>query len=388
MVAMPKNVLAVSLGEIQVFRTEANMFHGEIPIALTDGEKVNKIMVSTGNRTNYSKELGAEFDASIVEDGEQKFLVITGKNPQETPFFTLLVSVDLTNRTVSRNYPVQFDGQITPLPPRKLEVSSVEMTKKNTEKMATTVIPSTAVKIWERYLLWWVAGGVLAVILFWIWWKQGSQSDEDLLILAREEKAKLPVESWETLLAADEEAEPGAVPQMDRASSVSTQKSQKEPQIDESKPDTEEIFTDDSAANLLKSVVEPAKLTSKTPKVAPQVEPTIDPVVAQPKPQAVKLTKPKPAPKKQITPPSVVGTPKPAPKPSKSKPSGRLSASIMKASSTSKSSKAPTANKDATTENEDTEESTKNLSIEAVMSSLVQVLDDKNKKNQKTPPAK
>ncbi|MBF0444807.1 MAG: hypothetical protein HQL68_04405 [Magnetococcales bacterium] len=402
MVAVPKNVLAVSLGEIQVFRTEANMFHGEIPVILTGDEKINKIVVSTGNRTDYAKELGAEFDASVVNDGKQKFLVITGKNPQETPFFTLLVSVDLGGSTLSRNFPVQFDGQITPLPPRKLPVSTISTTTKATSG-ALSVKTTNVEKSWERYLLWWVVGGVLGVVLFWIWWRKGTISDEDLLIIAREEKAKLPVESWETLLAADEWAEPGAVPKMEQAHSTSKQTSQK------SEPDTEAIVKGDQPVNIPQPAPESAP--ESAPKSAPEPLPqptqsvpaatqtqSVDKTVAA-KGQAVKLPKPTSAPVETATTPQVaaipkpaivapeptsappeVATPKPAPKPAKPTSSGRLSAVIMQGGG-AKATPSLVIKKDATNDVKVTDNSGEDLSIEAVMSSLEKMLDDKNKKN-------
>jgi hypothetical protein len=407
MVAMPNNVLAVSLGEIQVFRTEANMFHGEIPITLVGEEQIKKIMVSTGNRTNYAKELGAEFDATIVSDGDQKFLVITGKTPQEIPFFTLLVSIDMGSSTLSRNFPVQFDGQITPLPPRKLSVSTVAGVKITAKNIDLAAKPTTDDSSWEGYLLWWVGGGVLGFVLFWIWWRQGTLSDEDLLILAREEKAKLPVESWETLLAANEGAEPGAVPEMEQA--PATEKSQIVAKTEKNEPDTKVVVKEDQAANSHKSAPQPVKQPVEVEPEAPQqkteivlkallkatetgsaatkAKPAV-PVVAEEK--AVKLPKPKPVPPKPTTPPKVVNIPKsapekpvqtsipkPAPKTSKPASSGRLSPVIMKGGSDK-----PTAEikKDVISDVMVADDNSDDLSMGATMSSLEQILDDNSKK--------
>ncbi|MBF0382445.1 MAG: hypothetical protein HQL69_15600 [Magnetococcales bacterium] len=463
-VAMPNNVLAVSLGNIEVFRTEANMFHGEIPITIAKDEKIKNIMVSTGNRTDYAKVLGGEFDASVVKDGEQNFIVITGKTPQETPFFTLLVSVDIGNKTLSRNFPVQFDGQITPLPPRKLSVSKVGIEKKSVTAMDITAKTEVIGSSWEKYLLWWVAGGVLAVVLFWIWWKQGKINDEDLLIIAREDKAKLPDDNWDTLLSNEDESELEAEPEMELSkltdepvvqntakdkqdrlnvksvikdepaavAHVHTTTPTKQPEVKEQpappqpapqpvKQPVEKVQTTPQPAKenikieqkTPKPVKQAVKIVQKIPKtvkqktekappipkqtknVAKMVVAKADPktdkkpviskkeVVAKPvveEQRGVQLPKPKQVEVKEKM-PEVVSTAKPSPKPRKATSPGRLSPVIMQGDGNKPPS--PVVKKASATDLAIAAEldNKEDLSIEAVMSSLEKVLEDKAKTN-------
>ncbi|MBF0358520.1 MAG: hypothetical protein HQL70_07915 [Magnetococcales bacterium] len=328
MVVLPNFGSAMTMGDIKVYNKDPNLFHGEVPITLEPSEKISKISVTTGNRTDYAVELLGKFKSMVVDDDGQKILVITGRAPQEVEFFTLLVSIDLGGRTINRNFPVHMDGLITPLPPRKLseavslKVEPVELAVKSRAEQNSGD--------WLWPLLWWVVGAVLAVMLFWIWWSQGLRSDEDILIKARESRSKLPSESWESLMSNDDEPDAAAthvdeVPAMEELDQLH-------------KREVEILAAERSEINLFEA------------------------------PQEVKVEEP-------VAPDPVVKHPAPPPSPPAAKSSGRLSIAVMQGHAAKPLSPPPTGKNLIGVE--DFED--KDLSIGSVMHSLEQVLDDKNR---------
>ncbi len=324
-VALPNFGYAMTMGDIQVYNKDPNLFHGEIPITLDPKEKISKISVTTGNRTDYAIELLGKFKSMVVNDDGQKILVITGKAPQETEFFTLLISIDLGGHTLNRNFPVHMDGLITPMPPRKLP-----------DAMSQKVVPDEIVVKsrakqnsgdWFWQWLWWIVGAVLAVMLFWIWWSQGLRSDEDLLIKARENSSKLPSESWESLMSNDDGAEAAVAPVVELSARE---------ELDQlHKREAEILASESSEVNLFESRQEV------------EVEEYVAPI------PAVQIPAPPPA----------------------EKSSGRLSAAVMQGHSSKPLSSQPISQNLAGA----SDDADKDLSIGSVMHSLEQVLDDKNR---------
>jgi hypothetical protein len=209
-VGQAKVASAFIMGEIQVFSKKADLFHAEIPIELATGEQIKRVLVTIGDRTDYAIKSASQLKSTVVKEDTQSFLIITGNTPQETPFFTLLVQIDLANRTLHRNFSVHLDGIVTPLPARK-SAAAVKVGVKNIEPASKA---STSAGRDAIYWLWWLIGAILAGALFWVWRSQGPSSDEDMLTIAKEADSKHQADNWDPIFSADEEPEPEPEPDM------------------------------------------------------------------------------------------------------------------------------------------------------------------------------
>ncbi len=202
-VAQVSTAAAVTMGDIHVYSKTTEQFHAEIPLQVKTGEKIGKIRVTTGDRTDYALQSATDLQSSLVKEGVEQVLVITGKPPAETPFFTLLVAMDLADRTLQRNYSVHLDGVVTPLPTQAQEQAAAAM--KAATGGTTPATQSEAGGKGVLYWLLWLGGAVLAAGLFWVWRSQGPKSDENLLTQAKQADSQREVKSWEPLFPPEKE---------------------------------------------------------------------------------------------------------------------------------------------------------------------------------------
>ena len=203
-VAQPKPALAMTLGDIQAFNKNSDGFHAEIPIKLLQGEKIKKVWAATGSQTNYSPSSATKINSTVTGKGLQQLLILSGKIPGKTPFFTLLVQIDLGDRSLYRNFPIYLNGSPQPLHVQKLTDTVARQT---TDAVAATAT-STETESPGFYGLWWIIGATVAAALFWVWWSQGPRNDEELLAMVKGNPSELSAEDFQPIFSDEEEDDP------------------------------------------------------------------------------------------------------------------------------------------------------------------------------------
>ncbi|MBF0455807.1 MAG: hypothetical protein HQL72_13460 [Magnetococcales bacterium] len=189
----------LTLGQLRVVSHDSRMFHAEIPVALAEGEQIQEIWATSGSQTEYEPEPTDEIDGLMIGEEGERLLIFTGKPPSNQDFFTLLVRIDLNDRSLYRNFPVHLDatppveatsnnekGHPPSTPSRVLSGEVVDQVKKIDRPVvvekeipvakhpAPAPAPADPIdqkkNMLSRILV--LLASLLVGLVFWIWWRQ------------------------------------------------------------------------------------------------------------------------------------------------------------------------------------------------------------------------